>query len=138
MSTEQLNLFDLLEQTIEITAYDPNLTKEENEIKDYIYNNHKGYQNGITQKELSEIFELGFEEDGGRSVRRIMANITEKSFIDFDAGDYGYFACIKEHGEIRNGNRIKRTISSLKMIANGNPDSLRIIYKALDEIKAEL
>ncbi len=134
----QLSFDELLDQQQDITAYDPNLTKLENRIKDYIFKHHKGYENGISQKNLSSVFGLGYEEDGGRNVRYIMVNITEKSMIDFDSGYYGYFACIPEKGEIRNGNRINRTLGTIKTIVKSNPNTLNLFYKELNELKAEL
>lgn len=122
----------------ELMADEPCLTLLENNIKRYIYVNHKGYQNGISAKDLSDRFDLGFEDDGGRALRRTMAKITAKSIIDFDSGNYGYFACIKSKGEIRNGNRIRRAIGSLKTIIEGDPKAANIIYSEMYKIRQSL
>lgn len=131
------NLFDY-GNNAELMADEPCLSLVENNIKRYIYVNHKGYQNGISAKDLSDRFDLGFEDDGGRNLRRIMAKITAKSIIDFDSGNYGYFACIKSKGEIRNGNRIRRAIGSLKTIIEGDPQAATIIYSEMYKIRQSL
>jgi hypothetical protein len=135
---KQTNIFDFLGKNIDVTADEANLTDLENNIKRYIYVNHKGYQNGISAKDLSDRFDLGFEDDGGRALRRTMAKITAKSIIDFDSGNYGYFACIKSKGEIRNGNRIRRAIGSLKTIIEGDPKAANIIYSEMYKIRQSL
>lgn len=135
---KQTTLFDFVGETIDLTKDEPNLTELENRIKRYIYLYHKSYQNGISAKDLSDKFDLGFDDDGGRALRKLMANITAKSLIDFDSGNYGYFACIKENGEIRNGNRIKRAIGSLETIIEGDPKAANIIYREIYRIKAGL
>lgn len=135
---KQTSIFDFLGKNIDKAADESNLTALENEIKRYIYLYHKGYNNGISAKNLSDRFDLGFESDGGRYLRKIMANITAKSVVDFDSGNYGYFACVKENGEIRNGNRIKRAIGSLETIIQGDPKAANIIYSEIHRIKAGL
>lgn len=135
---KQTNIFDFLGKNIDVTADESNLTELENEIKRYIYLYHKGYQNGISAKDLSKRFNLGFENDGGRYLRKLMVNITAKSIIDFDSGNFGYFTCLKENKEIRNGNRIKRAIGSLETIIEGDPKAADIIYSEIYRIKAGL
>lgn len=135
---KQTTLFDFLGKHIDLAADESNLTDLENEIKRYIFLNHKGYENGISAKNLSKKFNLGYEEDGGRHLRRIMAKITAESIVDFDSGNFGYFACVKENGEIRNGNRIRRAIGSLETIIKGDPRAANIIYSEIHRIKAGL
>lgn len=135
---KQTNIFDFLGKNIDVTADEANLTDLENKIKRYIYLHHKGYKNGISAKDLSKRFNLGFEKDGGRYLRKLMVNITAKSIIDFDSGNLGYFACLKENKEIRNGNRIRRAIGSLETIIEGDPKAADIIYSEMYRIKSGL
>lgn len=134
----QLSFDELLDQQQDITAYDPNLTKLENRIKDYIFKYHKGYENGVTQEEIGEIFDIPYKTDDSRKVREILNNIKNKSLIPFDSGSFGYFACIIEKGERRNGHIIKRTTGSIERTVKADPGLINYYYKFLNELKAEL
>jgi len=127
---EQLTIFDLIEVN-EIDAYEPQLTNLENEIKSYVYSYHKGKKNGIAMSDLAIKFNVS-----DREVRDLMARITQKSVIDFDSGDFGYFAC--EPGEPRDWNRVKRALGTIRRICKGDPKKLEMFYKELNILKNEL
>ncbi len=127
---KQMSIFDKYTPE-EALADEKGLTMLENEIKRYVYLNFRGKKNGIPMKKLAERFNLT-----AREVREAMANITEKSIIDFDSGPTGYFAC--KPGERRDYNRIKRTIGSVRRVINGNPEMLDLFYAELNTIRKEL
>ena len=92
----QITIFDLMKVN-QVDAFEPQLTNLENEIKSYVYNYHKGKRNGILMADLAAKFNVS-----EREIRDLMASITQKSVIDFDSSDYGYFACAA--GEPRDWN----------------------------------
>lgn len=125
----QMSIFDFNEK--ELISYEKQLSDLENRIKVYVYENHRGRTNGVSMNVLAEKFDVSTRE-----IRDYMANITEKSIIDFDSGDYGYFACLP--GEPRDHNRVKRTIGSMRRIVTGNPNKLALFYEELNKLKSEL
>ncbi len=126
----QITIFDLMEVN-QVDAFEPQLTNLENEIKSYVYNYHKGKRNGILMADLAAKFNVS-----EREIRDLMASITQKSVIDFDSSDYGYFACAA--GEPRDWNRVKRAVGSIRRICKGDPKKLEMFYKELNILKNEL
>lgn len=127
---KQISIFEI-DINEDLLEAEEGLTELENEIKRYVYLHFKGKSNGIPMKDLAERFNIS-----EREVRDVMANVTEKSIIDFDSGPTGYFAC--KPGERRDSHRIKRAIRSVRRIINGNPEMLKLFYNELNTIRDEL
>ena len=126
----QMSIFDVKPPEAAL-ADEPALSKLENDVKRYVYKNYRGKKNAIAMKDLANEFNIS-----KREVRDVMANITEKSIIDFDSGANGYFAC--KPGELRDSHRIKRTLGSVRRIVKGNPKMLKLFFKELNMIRKEL
>lgn len=135
-TTKQLTLFE--ETKEELLQDDPNLTELENEIKNYIYENHRGRKNAISGSALSKRFDLNYENDTGVGVRRIMKRIKTKSIIPFDSGRNGYWACAKEKGEYRNGHILKRTRGTIRTLLENDPNASKILFSMIHDVQAEI
>lgn len=127
---KQISIFEV-DINEDLLESEKGLTELENKIKRYVYLHFRGKENGILMKDLAERFNIS-----EREVRDVMANVTEKSIIDFDSGPTGYFAC--KPGERRDSHRIRRTIGSVRRIIKGNPKMLELFYDELNTIREEM
>jgi len=100
----------------------------EHNVRDELTARHLGKENAIKADDLASIFNINT-----RALRKVIETIREKYYTKIVGDNNGYYIGSEdEFNEWYYGNRISRSMSSVKTTLDMNPDAIKLFYWLLN------